>query len=518
MSDDRRERLAELLRRRAGQGDAIHPLSHGQQALWFLHQLVPGTAAYNVVFGARVRSALDVPALERALRELLTRHPILRATFEPGEGRPGQRLRPVGAAPLDEVDARDLAPARLHEAVVEAAQRAFDLEAGPLVRLVLFTRAADDRVLVLAVHHLVVDGSSFGVLLDDLFQLYAAEVTGRARPPAAAPAQYRDFVRWQAEMLAVRARARGCGRTGDEALGGDLPVLDLPTDRPRPAVVGLRGASVGFALAAELTATAQAAGDGRAHDALRRATGGAAGAARPLHGPDGHPGRLAGRGPRARGPRAGGRQLHEHGRPPRRPGGDPSFRAFVARLRERVLGALTHQDYPFALLVEALKADRDPSRMPDLPGDLQLLRLQSATGMARPRREDDGAPVVEIGGLRLERWPLPQQEGQFDLDLEMMEIGSPLHGRLKYDTALFDAGTIDRMVGHFEPLLRGGRATPDRTLGELPLLSEAERHRLARRQPHQRVFATASTACTSCSRRRSRARPTPAAVVSGGER
>ena len=473
-SDDKRARLAELLRRRAGRDDSAHPLSHGQQALWFLHQLVPGTAAYNVVFSARVHSPFDVGALARALRGLTTRHPILRAAFEAREGRPVQRLRPVADVTVEEIDARGLAADLLADALVEAAQRPFDVSAEPLVRAALFTRAADDHVLVLTVHHLVVDGWSFGLLLDDLFQLYAHEASGGAPPAAAEPAQYLDFVRWQSELLASAEGTR-LRTYWNETLSGELPVLDLPTDRPRPAVVSLRGSSVGFALDEELTTRLKrlAAAEGTTPFVVMLAALQAL-----LSRYTGQTDVLVGSPVAGRGRPAFERIVGNCMNMVALRGDlsdDPPFRSFVGQMRGRVLGALAHQDYPFPLVVKGLAADRDLSRMPVFQVTFNYLRLQTASGVGALIAQGGGSAAVEIGGLRLQSYPLPQQEGQFDLALEMTEVGRGLLGRLKYDTALFDASTAARMVGHFAILLRGAVATPECAISALPLLTERER-------------------------------------------
>ena len=472
-----RARLAELLKRRADQAASVHPLSHGQQALWFMHQLVPGNAAYNVVFSARVRSPLDLAALGRALRALVIRHSVLRVTFESRDGRPVQRLHAAGDVPVGQVDASGWSTERLQSALREAARRPFDLETGPVLRVSVFTRAADDRVLLLVVHHLVVDGWSLGILLDDLFQLYAAEVAGASALsmlPTASPAQYFDHVRWQGEMLASPDGAR-LKAYWEDVLRGELPVLDLPTDRPRPAVVQLRGDSVSFSLDVGLTAgIKQLASSERTTPFVVLLTALQAMLSRYTGQTDilvGSP--VAGRG-RPAFERVVGNFMNMvvlRGDLT----GDPSFRTFVSRLRVRVLEALAHQDYPFLLLLDGLKGDRDLSRMPIFQVTFNYFRVLADAARAGALLAPDPAGVgLEAGGLRLEAWPVPQQEGQFDLALEMTEIGDRFRGRFKYDSALFERATVTRMVGHFETLLRSAVEAPDRLVGELPLLSERE--------------------------------------------
>ncbi len=314
-------------------------------------------------------------------------------------------------------------------------------------------------------HHLVVDGWSFGLLLDDLFQLYAAETAGGTRPAATSSNHYFDFVRWQSNMLASAGGTR-LRRYWEEELAGELPVLSLPTDRPRPAVVGLRGASVGFSLDAELTASVKrlAAAGGTTPFVVLLATlqvllGRYTGQTDVLVGSP-----VAGRG-RATFERVIGNcmnmvvlrgDLSD----------DPSFRDFIARLRRRVLDALTHQDYPFPLLIEGLKVGRDLSRMPVFQVTFNYLRLQTETGVAALVAQDAGDTTIEIGGLRLQCYPVSQQEGQVDLALEITEIGSRLRGRLKYDSALFDASTVQAMVSHFQAILRNALEAPERSIGE----------------------------------------------------
>ena len=335
---------------------------------------------------------------------------------------------------------------------------------------------------MLTVHHLVVDGWSFGLLLDDLFQLYAAETAGGTSPPVTST-HYFDFVRWQSNMLASAEGTR-LRRYWEGELAGELPVLNLPTDRPRLAVVGLRGASVGFSLDAELTASVKhlAAAGGTTPfvvllAALQVLLGRYTGQTDVLVGSP-----VAGRG-RAAFERLIGNcmnmvvlrgDLSD----------DPSFRVFVARLRRRVLDALAHQDYPFPLLIEGLKAGRDLSRMPVFQVTFNYLRLQTETGVAALVAQDAGDTTIEIGGLRLQCYPVSQQEGQVDLALEITEIGSRLRGRLKYDSALFDASTVEAMTSHFQAILRAALEAPERSIGQLSLFIEVERHQILREKHH----------------------------------
>jgi amino acid adenylation domain-containing protein len=238
----------------AGAEPPEYPLSYGQRALWFLQQLAPASAAYHIAVALRVRGDLDPAALQTALEAVAGRHPALRSTFHPagssGGSGPVQRVHAGPAVELICEEAAGEDEERLAGRLWQAARRPFDLERGPLLRVVLQRRAADDHLMVLAVHHLVADFASLALVFADLERLYP-----RARPAALpAPAvRYSDYVRWQSERLAG-ARGEVLWAFWRQALAGALPPLDLPTDRPRPAVQGDRGGLRSAALDAETSA------------------------------------------------------------------------------------------------------------------------------------------------------------------------------------------------------------------------------------------------------------------------
>ena len=199
---DKRELLARLLKEKAGRSATVFPLSHGQRGLWFLHQLDPNSSAYNVCYPSRIRSPLDLPALRRAVQKLVLHHPSLRTTFEERDGVLFQRVHEKSSLPFELIDASCWSEEMLREKLEEVAHRPFDLERGPLVRMHIFRRAADDHIVVLCVHHIVGDFWSLVLVIEQLQALYPAECAGTPlalQPPAQ---QYSDFVRWQAELLA----------------------------------------------------------------------------------------------------------------------------------------------------------------------------------------------------------------------------------------------------------------------------------------------------------------------------
>src|SRR5256714_12567403 len=227
-----------------------YPLSYGQRGLWFLHNLAPESAAYNIARAVRVRAALDVAALRRALSALVERHATLRTTFAASRGRPVQRGHERFELGFRQEDARHWSEPQLDERLTEEADRPFDLERGPLLRVNLFTRSSDEHVLLLAAHHIIVDFWSLALLMHELGLLYRAEQSGVRSALPTLSFSYSDFVRWQGELLSSEEGEKHWDYWRSQ-LSGELPGLNLPTDRPRPPVQTFRGASVPVRLSAE---------------------------------------------------------------------------------------------------------------------------------------------------------------------------------------------------------------------------------------------------------------------------
>ncbi len=457
---------------------AEYPLSHGQRALWFLQQLSPESAAYNLVHAARVRTDLDVSALQRAFQKLVDRHSSLRTTFSTSRGEPVQRVHEHVEVCFQKEDASTWSEAALNDRLAEEVYRPFDLERGPLVRMTLFTRSAQEHIIVLAMHHIVTDLWSVVILLYELGVLYTAEKAGVPASLKPLPARYSDYVRWQAEMLS--------GPEGDrlwaywrEQLAGELPVLNLPTDRPRPPVQTDRGAAETIRLGTELTQSLRSLA--RAHGTTLYSTLLAAFQVL-LHRYTGQEDILVGS-PKAGRSRKLARLVGYFVNPVvlrADLSGNPTFSAFLDRTHHTTLAAFEHGDYPFPLLVERLQPERDPSRSPIFQvmfawqKTTRLLDSQNMTSFAL----SEAGRKLELGELSLESIALEHRVAPFDLTLYMAEAGGELVASAEYNTDLFDAGTIRRMLGHFQTLLAGVAADPDQPICTLPLLTEAERQQL----------------------------------------
>jgi amino acid adenylation domain-containing protein len=476
--NEKRALLAQFLRRKASESRPFHPLSDNQQGIWFLCQFAPESSIYNVSFAERIRSEVDIPAFRRAFQALVDRHASLRTTFAVHSGKPVQQIHEHQAVHFEEIDASTWREDELQTRLVEETQRPFDLERGPVMRVGLFTRSAQEHVLLLVIHHIVVDFWSLAVILNELGELYAAEEAGR---PAVLPPldqQYTDFVRWQTEMLASPAGERLWGYWKKQ-LAGPLPVLNLPTDRPRPPIQMFRGAQHDFTLDDELT---------RRLRALAKAEGATlymvllAAFELMLYRHAGQEDILVAS------PMVGRSRAEFEGivgffaNPVvlrANLSGNPTFRALLSQVRQTVLAALDHQDYPTLRVIQRLRPPRDLSRPPLCQTMFVLDKPHRVAEQAVPEFARDEAGLrMNIGGLLMESIPLERRAATLDLVMLIIETTGSLSGSIRFNTDLFDAATIARMAGHFRALLESVTHDPTAAIGDLEILTDAERQQL----------------------------------------
>ncbi|MFF2659829.1 amino acid adenylation domain-containing protein [Kitasatospora sp. NPDC058032] len=470
LTPQQRARLEQLLaeKRRAADGPAedVFPLSVFQQGMWFLEQVRPDNPAYVVPGAVRVRGPVDAGVLRAAFTEVVRRHEALRTAFGLREGRPVQVVRPLPAPELPVVDLRDagLTAAGLEERITAAAiGEPFVLETGPPVRLTLLRTGEDESVLVLALHHLVSDRWSFWVLLSELAALYAAFADGRPSPLPELPVQYADFAVWQREQ---QDKGRWAGQLAywRERLAGAPAALELPTDRPRPAVQGFRGGALPFELpeplVRELAALAHRRGATTYMALLAVFTVLLARYSRQRDVVVGVPTAVRDR-PELE-PLIG---YFVNTLPIRTElGGDPSFTEVLERVRAACLGAYEHQEVPFELVVGELGTARDLSRPP-------VYQVSFAYGR-------EAVPDLTLGGARLEQVLVRSGGARFDLELQAFDRDGGLSGWFEYDRDLFDESTVERLAAHFRRLAEQAVADPERPVELLELLTEGERRRV----------------------------------------
>jgi len=451
-----------------------YPLSYGQQALWFVHQLDRLSAAYNVHIAFRIHSPLDVSALRSAFQAIVDRHAPLRSTFAERSGVPFQRVAERIEVAFSVHDARALDATALRRRLLEEVHRPFDLEHGPVFRVGLF-RTQDAYDLIVTAHHVVVDMWSTIIILEELARHYP-----RATMPGTLALEYRDYVRWQNDMLHGED-GESLFRYWRDTLRGDLPVLDLPLDRPRPPVQTFHGRSRRFLIDTPIhTNLHSLAREGRSTQfAVLVAAFQAF-----LHRLTGQDDVLVGAPTAARSQPEWDALVGHFANPVVMRatfGDDPTFRELCRRAGAAVVGAIEHQDFPFPLLVERLQIVRDAARSPLFQAMISFERPHRAEGRNSPAFVFGDEPVRRaLGQLEIEPIPLLGDSAQFDLTLVLRESETNLFATLEYNTDLFNDSTIDRWIRHFLVLLEGATKDPDIRVSALPLVEAEELVRLAR--------------------------------------
>jgi amino acid adenylation domain-containing protein len=442
-------------------------LSFAQQRLWLINQLAPGSSAYNVATALRLQGPLNVAALEQALEEIVRRHEVLRTIFAVAEGRPTQVIKQSSGRVLPVVDllgltetAREACGGRL---AAQHGARLFQLSEGPLLLAALLRLSADEHMLLLTMHHIVSDGWSIGVLTREALSLYSAFSAGLPSPLEELPVQYADYAAWQRRWLDGGALPKQLAYWKQQ-LADHPSALELPTDRPRPAVQTYKGAAESFIVSREVADGLKALGrrEGAtlfmvllaAFDVL-------------LY-------RYTGQEDICVGTPVAGRTRPELERLigffvntlvlRMRTDGAEGFDRLLRRVREVTLGAYVNQDVPFEKLVEELQPERDPSRSALFQ---VMLVLQNA-----PRE------ALDEPGLKVSRLEAGNRTAKFDLTLEVDDGAPELRCLFEYNTDLFEAATIRRMAAHFQTILEGVVRSPERPTAGLPLLTPEERCQL----------------------------------------
>ncbi|MGE5820443.1 MAG: condensation domain-containing protein, partial [Deltaproteobacteria bacterium] len=431
-----------------------------------MEQLEPGSSAYNICRAVRLTGPLNVEILESSLNEIVRRHEVMRTTFQIADGQPVQIIASELKASIKLIELFRLSNAEgdteVGRLIAEEADRPFDLCAGPLLRATLLRLRGDDHILILTTHHIVSDAWSMGIVTRELWTLYEAYAAGKSSPLKDVPVQYADYAVCQREWLQgeVLESQLSYWRKHLE----NLPMLNLPTDRPRPAQQSCLGARQPITLSESLTT---------AVNELSRREGvtqfmtllavfyvllyryseqedvvvGSPIANRNRTEIDG----LIGFFVNTLILRA---DLS----------GTPTFKELLLRVREVCLDAYTHQDLPFERLVQELQPERDVSRNPLFQ---VMFILQNA-----PR------PLAKVSDLSFRQLEIGHARSPFDLSLFLRERDGKIIGFFEYSTDLFESSTIQRMIGHFETLLEGIVADPEQPISTLPLLTEIERHQL----------------------------------------
>lgn len=448
------------------QGRLKSRLSFAQERLWFLEQMDPGNAAYNIFVGMRLLGRLDEDALQRAVTEIIRRHEILRTHFDMTDGEPIQIVDSPPEVSLIVEDLRGVEPGgrerALQRRAEEEANMPFDLTRSPLLRARLLVLGEDDYALFLAMHHIISDGWSIRVLMRELSAIYDAYTEGRPSPLPNLPVQYSDYALWQHDSLQDSAIQKDL-RYWREQLK-DLSSLALPTDRPRPPVRTYRGATEAFTVEKKISdklhviaqkdgATLFMALAAAFQIVLGRWTG-----QQDIAIGTGIASRNCGELEHLIGMFVNTLVLRTD------LSGTPSFRELLARVRRTAIDAYAHQSLPFERLVEELSPERDLSRSPIFDVLFGLNRLQGQE--------------LALPGIITNQLSLPLSRSKFDLTLVFNERDGQINGALTYSTDLFEAETIRRMIGHIQHALGRAVEDPESRIGDWDLLNVEERNRL----------------------------------------
>ncbi|WP_445245375.1 non-ribosomal peptide synthetase [Microcoleus sp. OTE_8_concoct_300] len=469
------------------------PLSHGQQAIWFLYQMAPQSVAYNIYTTVRISSSLDLGAWHRAWLRIVERHQALRTTYTKRDGQPVQVVHLYQEVDVKVTDASSWSDDYLKKQILAEAECPYNLETGPVLRVHLFTRSAVEHIQLLAMHHIAGDMWSFDILLSELRVLYAAEV--KTLPPSsihivensdisnsqrdnnirALPnLPYRDYVRWQTEMLAS-SKGEQLAAYWQKQLAGELPLLNLPIDKPRPREQTYCGANHIIELDKELLQELRQLSETEGTSLYRillaaffvllyRYTG-------QEDIPVGSP--MAGRWGREEfqgivgfftSPVVCRANL----------AGNPTFKEFLAQVSRTVSEASEHQDYPFPLLVKELSPNRYLSCHP-------LFQVSLTSQKHRWYDQAQKSPLKQEKTL-LAMSPYliegHQRGAALDLNLAIIEAGSSFQLCWQYNTDLFDISTVHRMASSYQTLLKSILTNPEERVSSLPLLTQGERSQL----------------------------------------
>ena len=439
------------------------PLSFAQQRLWFLDQFEPGSPFYNMPVALRLVGELNETALRRTLNEIVRRHESLRTSFAMQDGVPVQIIAEQLALTLPVTDLADLPTAERESRVMQLAQAEaqtpFDLSTGPLIRTGLIRLGATEHILLFTLHHIVSDGWSMGVLVNEVVALYAAYVQNQPAPLAELSIQYADFAHWQRQWLSGNVLQQQLDYW-TEQLSGSPTLLTLPTDHPRPAVQRYSGATHAFEISAQTTAGLYALNKQTQTTLFMTLLA----AFNILLA------RYAGQNDICVGTPIANRSRAEI------EGligffvntlvlrtqvdSTASFERLLQQVRVSTLGAYAHQDVPFEQLVEVLKPERHTSHSPLFQVMLVLQNVPMDN--------------LELPGLTLQLLPSDNVTAKFDLTLDVAETDKQLVASFEYNTDLFDPTTIKRMAGHFTRLLDEIVANPTTPIRDLPMLGADE--------------------------------------------
>jgi amino acid adenylation domain-containing protein/non-ribosomal peptide synthase protein (TIGR01720 family) len=480
LSDEKRELLDLLLKeqgidltssiilpqKREPQGNGAGyrmPLSFAQRRLWFLDQWEPDSAMYNIATATKITGDLNVPFIKMAINKVVQRHESLRTTFDSVDGQPFQVIAPQLHCEVPFVDLRDRSeeqrPLIVDQLIRDEANNPFDLARGPLIRVNLIQVEDQEYIILITMHHIISDGWSIGIFIQEIVELYQSLYINVPSTLPNLPIQYGDFAVWQQKWLQGDRFSEQLDYW-KEQLGSNPPVLNLPTDRPKPAIMSTHGANYSCQLPAKLSSQLSVIGQREGATLFMTLL---AAFQTLLY-------RYSGQEDICVGTPIANRTRVEVERLigffvntlviRTDLSNEPTFLELLRRVRDVTLESYSHQDLPFEMVVEKLQPDRDLSHSPMFQ---VLFSLQSAS------------QAIKFPGLSLETLPTYSNTARIELSVLLNDSPDGLSVNVEYNTDLFDESTVERMMGHFRILLEGIVAGPEQRIATLPLLTDAER-------------------------------------------
>ena len=448
--------------------EQVIPLSYAQQRLWFIEKMALSSNAYNMPLTLHLVGKLDYVALQKSLNEIIARHETLRTTFSEINGTPVQIIQPPFELELPIQNLSELTPSeattKLQQLLQQENELSFNLEIDPPIRAQLYQLGTTEYILQITLHHIASDGWSLTVLPKELSAIYTAALFDKPSPLPPLPIQYADFAVWQKNYLLGVTLSSQLNYWKEKLL--DLPQLQLPTDHPRPAVESFRGAGIPINIPAALTSKVKQLTQKQGTTLFMTLLA----AFKVLLS------RYSGQESIAVGTPIANRNRSEiEGLIGffvnslvmyTDLGGDPSFTEVLNRVKQTALEAYTHQDIPFEKLVEELRPERALSQNP-------LFQVVFAVQQEEILKPSFSLPNLEVE-LGWERWMGDQMTVRMDLELHLWPVGEEIKGFCAYNTDLFEAETISRMVSHYENLLSAAVETTEQPISQLPLMTEPE--------------------------------------------
>lgn len=444
-----------------------YPLSYGQKAIWFINQLLPDSAAYNIGGAMYIPTQLNIEALKQAVADIIARHPGLRTNFFIQDGEPYQKVYATRQEALTIIDVRGKTWDEILQLIIADNQNPFDLANDPLYRIRLYQQSEQDYYFAVTIYHIISDAWSNYMFIDEMQALYSKYANGKPVDMPRLTASYKEFVEWENRMVNSLKGSR-MYQYWKNHLPEEIPILNLPTDKPRPKVQTNNGASYNFSIDEQLTKGLKELSKMseatsfmvllsvfylllNKYSAQEDIIIGSpvAGRTQPqfskVYGYFVNPLPL----------RASFKD-------------DPSFIGFLKQVKQTVLMGLENQEYPFALLVERLGLERDPSRSAVFQVLFVLLNHRvEQTGI-------DQNNLASYAGFPMKLLEMPEEEGQFDLTLTMYEENGVYYATYKYNTDLFLEGTVAKMAGHYKALLGEIIKNPQSPVSQYSLLTASE--------------------------------------------